>query len=138
MALSVKQLNGDASFLLTLEPIVPYAGQQPFRILLDPWIAGPSIIAHSKFSTTRRADPCISSLQDLPEPEFVIISQDKPDHCHEPTLKQLARTNTRTLILAEPVAAKLIRSWKYFPDDRIVALERWEDPRLVAETPPPE
>ncbi|KAK2010138.1 hypothetical protein LZ32DRAFT_536478 [Colletotrichum eremochloae] len=136
MALTVKQLNADASFLLTFEPIVPESTPgitaRPFRILLDPWITGPSTIFHSILSTaTHKECPCVCSLQHLPEPDLVIISQHKSDHCNEATLRQLPASGTRTLILAEPAAAKVIRSWKYFDADKLRTVPRWEDPRAT-------
>ncbi|KZL88202.1 beta-lactamase superfamily protein [Colletotrichum incanum] len=136
MALTVKQLNADASFLLTFEPIVPESipgiTARSFRILMDPWITGPSTIFHSMLSTaTHKECPCVCSLQHLPEPDLVIISQHKSDHCNEATLRQLPASGTRTLILAEPAAAKVIRSWKYFDKDKVHTIPRWEDPHAT-------
>ncbi|KAI1382324.1 hypothetical protein F4677DRAFT_401649 [Hypoxylon crocopeplum] len=138
MALTVKQLNSDASFLLSFEPIIPDFAQgtvppQPFTILLDPWITGPSKIFHSRISISTHVHPaCISSLSELSAPpDVVIISQHKSDHCNEATLRQLPASRTNTLILAEPAAARLIRSWKYFDHDRVRTIERWEDPRVT-------
>lgn len=136
MALTVKQLNADASFLLTFEPIVPEpipgVTTRPFRILMDPWITGPSTIFHSILSTaTHKEYPCVCSLQHLPEPDLVIISQHKSDHCNEATLRQLPAAGTRTLILAEPAAAKVIRSWNYFDKDKVHTIPRWEDPHAT-------
>ncbi|KAM3089174.1 hypothetical protein ACMFMG_000785 [Clarireedia jacksonii] len=136
MSLTVKHLNSDASFLLTFEPISPFPptpGQSSnaFTILLDPWISGPSKIFHPKFSiSTLKTPSCVSSLQELPEPDLVVISQDKTDHCHEATLKQLPSNGGKTLILAEPGAAKTIKRWKYFDTSKVISLKRWEDPRL--------
>ncbi|OLN95853.1 hypothetical protein CCHL11_05031 [Colletotrichum chlorophyti] len=134
MALTVKQLNADASFLLTFEPIVPQSipgiTPRPFRILMDPWIIGPSTIFHSILSTTTHKQcPCVCSLRHLPEPDLVIISQHNSDHCNEATLRQLPASGSRTKILAEPMAAKVIRSWKYFDNDKVHMIPRWEDPR---------
>ncbi|KAL3417875.1 hypothetical protein PVAG01_10886 [Phlyctema vagabunda] len=135
MSLTVKHLNADASFLLSFQPILPFPptpGQsiKPFTILLDPWITGASTIWHSKFSiSTHKKPACISSLAELPEPDLVIISQDKTDHCHEPTLKQLPRSSGKTIILAEPASAKMIRSWKHFDAHKVVTLPRWEASR---------
>ncbi|KAI4868621.1 hypothetical protein F4820DRAFT_115999 [Hypoxylon rubiginosum] len=136
MALSVKHLNSDASFLLSFEPILPEFAQgtvtlRPFTILLDPWITGPSKIFHSKISISTHIHPaCISSLSDLPSPpDLVIISQHKSDHCNEATLRQLPASGGKTLILAEPTAARLIKSWKYFDQEKIRTIDRWEDPR---------
>ncbi|OTA64690.1 hypothetical protein K449DRAFT_463745 [Hypoxylon sp. EC38] len=138
MALTVKHLNSDASFLLSFEPVIPEFAQgtvspRPFTILLDPWITGPSKIFHSKISISTHIYPaCISSLSELAAPpDLVIISQHKSDHCNEATLRQLPASGTNTLILAEPAAARLIRSWKYFDQKKIRTIERWEDPRLT-------
>ncbi|KAI5918507.1 hypothetical protein F4810DRAFT_570425 [Camillea tinctor] len=138
MAINVKHINSDACFLLTFEPVIPeYVGDavcpEPFTILLDPWITGPSKIFHSKISISTHKHPaCISSLAELPSPpDLVIISQHKSDHCNEATLRQLPPTGTKTLILAEPASARLIKSWKYFDREKIQTIERWEDPRVT-------
>lgn len=138
MALTIKHLNSDASFLLSFEPILTdrirgsVVIPQPFTILLDPWITGPSKIFHSKISISTHKHPaCISSLAELPDPDLVIISQHKSDHCNEATLRQLPPTGTKTQILAEPASARLIRSWKYFDHDKIRTMEKWEDPRMT-------
>lgn len=129
MALTVKQLSADTSFLLTLEPIEVdtrgSTGQLPFRILLDPWTSNSS-------ATVSSAHPnrlCVSNLKHLTEPDLVIITSAKSDHCHERTLRQLPRKSERTVILAEHGAARRIRSWKYFDPDMVRELPRWEDPR---------
>ncbi|KAI1651809.1 uncharacterized protein F4817DRAFT_323713 [Daldinia loculata] len=138
MALTIKNLNSDASFLLSFEPIIPEFAQRivtpkPFTVLLDPWITGSSKVFHSKISITTRIHPaCISSLSELPSPpDLVIITQHKSDHCNEATLRQLPASGTNTIILAEPAAARLIKSWKYFDQEKIRTIERWEDPRLT-------
>lgn len=135
MSLTVKHLNSDASFLLTFQPISsfppsPGLSSQAFTILLDPWLSGPSKIFHSKFSITKhKIQACVSSLRELPEPDIVVISQDKSDHCHKETLKQLPQTGGKTIILAEPVAAKIIKGWKYFESDKLATLPKWEKPK---------
>ncbi|KAI1638601.1 hypothetical protein F4809DRAFT_249657 [Biscogniauxia mediterranea] len=138
MAINVKHINSDACFLLTFEPVIPESvgeavSPEPFTILLDPWITGPSKIFHSKISISTHKHPaCISSLAELPSaPDIVIISQHKSDHCNEATLRQLPPSGTKTLILAEPASARLIKSWKYFDKEKIQTIERWEDPRLT-------
>ncbi|GAP86010.1 putative beta-lactamase superfamily protein [Rosellinia necatrix] len=137
MALTVKHLNSDASFLLSFEPVIPDSVPdsivpRPFTILLDPWITGPSTIFHPRISTTSHKQPaCISSLAELPQPpDVVIVSQHQPDHCNEATLRQLP-TGGRTLILAEPASARVIRSWRHFDKCKIRTIERWEDPRVT-------
>ncbi|KAI0016464.1 hypothetical protein F4780DRAFT_759061 [Xylariomycetidae sp. FL0641] len=137
MALNVKHLNSDASFLLTFEPIIPESlGDsviaRPYTVLLDPWITGPSTVFHSKISTSTHKHPaCISSLSELPVPDLVIISQHKTDHCNEATLRQLAPDGAKTQILAEPASARVIKSWKYFDQEKIRTIEPWKDPRLT-------
>lgn len=137
MALTVQHLNSDASFLLSFEPVIPESiadsvVPRAFTILLDPWLTGPSTILHPRISTTSHKHPaCISSLSELPEPpDVVVISQHKPDHCNEATLRQLPASG-KTLILAEPASARLIRSWRYFDKEKIRTIERWEDPRIT-------
>ncbi|EJT81911.1 hypothetical protein GGTG_01885 [Gaeumannomyces tritici R3-111a-1] len=140
MALTIKHLNGDASFLLSFEPILAPGPRDPaiidaspFRILIDPWITGPSTVFHSKISISRHKNPaCVASLQELPEPDLVVISQHKTDHCNEATLRQLPATGTKTLILAEPAAARVIKSWKYFDREKIRTIPKWGDSSFSA------
>ncbi|CAA9962106.1 Zn-dependent hydrolase beta-lactamase protein [Pyrenophora teres f. maculata] len=131
MSLSVQSLNGDTSFLLTCDPPAaplssPGLFPGSFTILVDPWLTGPSIILNSIFShSEQRAKPSISSLEELDrDPDLVLISQDKPDHCHEATLRQLSPDSEST-ILAIPAAAKKIRAWKHFRPDLVHALPRY-------------
>ncbi|KAF1970395.1 hypothetical protein BU23DRAFT_538109 [Bimuria novae-zelandiae CBS 107.79] len=132
MSLTVKSLNGDTAFLLTFSPpIAPLAspGLFPgsFTILVDPWLTGPATILGSFFSTSeQKTKPCISSLTELKEePDLILISQDKPDHCHEETLRQLPR-DCESTILAIPAAARKIRSWKHFREELVQALPKFD------------
>ncbi|MBE3043173.1 MBL fold metallo-hydrolase, partial [Candidatus Bathyarchaeota archaeon] len=136
MSLYIKQLNADASFLLSFEPTPkPTSSNEtpsPFTILTDPWIVGPSKVIHPLLAvTTHRFPACISTLRNLPEPDLVVISQHKSDHCNEATLRQLPPRGTKTLILAVPPAAKLIKSWNYFDEAKIVTIPRWEETSRV-------
>ncbi|KAF2085339.1 hypothetical protein K490DRAFT_46886 [Saccharata proteae CBS 121410] len=133
MGLTVKALNADTSFLLTFTPPTqPSAASEThpssdFTILLDPWLSGPAQILSSKFSISRhRAESCLSSLAELPEPDLIIISQDKPDHCHEATLRQLS-SHTSSLILAAPAAAKKIRRWRHFDPVSVHTLRPYDN-----------
>lgn len=54
----------------------------------------------------------------------MLVSQDKPDHCHEATLRQLP-ADTESTILAMPAAARKIRAWKHFRAESIHALPRF-------------
>ncbi|KAF2641231.1 hypothetical protein P280DRAFT_305693 [Massarina eburnea CBS 473.64] len=124
MSLTVKSLNGDTAFLLSFSP--PVASIAPFTILIDPWLVGPATILSSVFSISEQTTkPCISSLQELvQEPDIILISQDKPDHCHEETLRQLPK-DCRSTILAIPSAARKIRSWKHFRPELVRALPKF-------------
>lgn len=135
MPLTVKHLNADTTFLLTFSPsFAPAnkAAQFPgsFTILIDPWLAGHSSILHPSFQISKfTTAPSIDSLAELKEqPDLILISQDKPDHCHRETLCSLPK-DTSFNILATPPAAKKIRSWKHFQEDRIHELEEWDDKR---------
>lgn len=137
MSLTVKHLNGDTTFLLTFAPTdnappsppgLPYQ-QAPgtFTILIDPWISGPSTMWHPKFLLSKHTSPsCIQNLSHIHEPNVVLISQDRPDHCHEATLRQLDPTSPITTILAEPAAAKKIRGFKFFNPDMVHSLREYE------------
>ncbi|KAI4124682.1 MAG: hypothetical protein LQ338_004682 [Usnochroma carphineum] len=130
MSLKIKHLNGDTTFLLTFSPSeqrpsLSHYGRPPgtFSVLVDPWLSGPSTMWHPKFLLSKHTvSSCISNLSHIPEPNVVLISQDKPDHCHEPTLRQLDPTSSLTNVLAVPTAAKKIRGMKHFHPDRVHAL----------------
>ena len=136
MSVGIRQLNGDTTFLITFSPTdhgppSPAGLYQPpgtFSILVDPWLSGPSSMWHPKWLLSKHTVPsCISNLSHIPEPNVVLISQDKPDHCHEPTLRQLDPSSRLTTILAEPAAAKRIRAMKHFDPSRVHALPIFSD-----------
>lgn len=126
MAFTVKSLNGDTTFLLTLNPTptTPASDARPFTILIDPWLTGPAQVLSRQFAFILQKDaPCLSSLKELPaEPDLVLISQDQPDHCHKETLCQLP-PDTRSRLLAAPSAARKIRRWKHFDPSRVLAMQ---------------
>ncbi|KAI9758019.1 MAG: hypothetical protein M1815_005296 [Lichina confinis] len=151
MPLAIKQLNADSTFLLTftappsVDPsprfLSPRVGATPpatpattastagtFSILLDPWLTGPTKIFHHRFARASHRHPaCISSLRDVPEPDLVIVSQAKEDHCNEDTLRQLPAEGGKSVVLAHPAAAKIIRGWRHFrPEGRVQALARYD------------
>ncbi|KAI9792996.1 MAG: hypothetical protein M1833_000983 [Piccolia ochrophora] len=139
MSLTVKHLNADATFLLTFRPLSPFPpspGYSPgsFTILLDPWLSGPSNVYHEKFASSKlRVEPCISSLREIPEPDVVIISQDKPDHCNQETLQQLPSASSRTLIFGPPAAAKKVQGWKHFRPSQVHSLVKYDTRRTKRE-----
>jgi hypothetical protein len=144
MSLTVKHLNSDASFLLTFRPLLPFPPSErdtnAFTILLDPWLSGPSLVLHPKFSISRHKIPsCVTSLAELPEPDVVLVSQEKSDHCHKETLSQLPPREGKTIILAEPAAAKIIKGWKHFEGEKLRVLSKWDEhkPETVHRIPIP-
>ena len=140
MSLTVKALNGDSTFLLTFQPVDRFPtspGPVPgsFSVVLDPWLSGSSSILHPKFSiVSHTIPPCVPSLRAIPEPDLVVISQSKPDHCHQETLCQLPAHGSKTLVLAEPGAAKTIRGWRHFDLARVQALEKYRQRSATRET----
>lgn len=131
MALTIKQLSADSSFLLSFEPVATnesdrHAILTPFRILLDPRIQESSPVS----PTFQREPPSRASPpEDITEPDIVIVSHASVDHCDKAALRQLPRCSSKTMILAEPRAARKIRSWKYFDKGMVRTLHPWQDPR---------
>lgn len=71
--------------------------------------------------------PVIDSLaQVADEVDLIVISQDKPDHCHRETLCSWPHHKPVT-ILATPAAARRIRDWKYFPASSIRELRAYDE-----------
>ena len=135
MAVSVKHLNADTSFLLTFSPEAKRSPSESdftvgnFSVLIDPWLYGPSIVTASWFAKTEHRIPsAIKHLSELPEPDVVIVSQNKPDHCHKETLLEL-RADGKTIIVAEPGAAKAIKSWNHFDPAKVHGLVKY-DPKV--------
>lgn len=125
MSLNVQHLNADTTFLLAFAPAFAPANHirrfpGAFTILLDPWLAGESSILHPSFQISHHtAQSSINSLADLREEvDLIIISQDKPDHCHRETLCSLPKSK-RIPILATEAAAMKIRTWMHFDDELI-------------------
>jgi len=131
MSLSVQQLNSDCTFLFAFSPAcTTNHPDHSFNILLDPWLAGQSSVLHPIFQYTKHTEkPHITSLADLEQKlDLIIISQDKPDHCHRETLCTLPRTQ-RVKILTTPASAKKIKSWKYFAEDLIHVIPAYDAKR---------
>ena len=135
MSLTIKHLNADTTFLLTFTPSesvytspTPHGVPGSFTILVDPWLSGVSQMWHPKFlSSKHTAGSCIKHLSQIPEPNLVLISQDKPDHCHVPTLRQLNPNSRITSILADPSAAKRIDRMKHFEPGHVFALPHYSE-----------
>lgn len=131
MSVIVKHLNADSSFLLLFSPDSQPSSPRVntsgavYRILIDPWLQGDSIVTAPWFAVTKHVVPsCIQHLSEIDEPDVVIVSQNKPDHCHGDTLRQL-RPDGKTIIAAEPGAAKAIKGWNHFDPARVLALPKF-------------
>lgn len=129
MSLSVKSINADSSFLLSFTPPAvadSKSDPQPYHILIDPWLVGASTVLSRRFAhTTHTAPACVDSLDELPTPDLVIVSQDMPDHCHRETLTQLP-ASTNATIVAPLAAAKRIQSWRHFNTSSVRPLVRYD------------
>lgn len=132
MSLAVQQLNSDCTFLFTFSPASTTSDHPDhcFNILVDPWLAGQSSVLHPIFQYTKHTEkPHITSLADLKQKlDLIIISQDKPDHCHRETLCTLPKSQ-HVKILTTPAAAKKIKSWKYFAEDLIHVIPAYDAKR---------
>ena len=132
MAVTVRHLNADSSFLLTFssDPSQPNTDdslypRSIYTVLIDPWLQGDSVVNHPWFAITKlTVPPSINHLSKIEEPDLVVISQNKPDHCHAETLQQL-RPEGKSIIAAEPSAAKTIKSWDHFDPARVFGLPKY-------------
>ena len=140
MSLTIRHLNADSTFLLTFLPAKTHVNSTDpipgaFSILLDPWLSGAAAYLHPDFSIVQHTVPaCINSLADIPEPDLVVISCAKPDHCHEDTLRQLPSHGTKTRILANATTAKTIRSWNHFDPKKVQIFEKFDRQQPKRET----
>ena len=129
--LKVTYLNADTSSILSFSPAANTSGlldvhPRPFNIVIDPWLRGSTTILDPLFYTsTHSVQPSVTSLSDVEEPDIVLITHDKPDHCHRETLTTLS-PNSRSIILAIPSAAKQIRSWDHFKAENTLSLPRYD------------
>lgn len=140
-SIAITHLSADATFLLTYLPFQsanpPSSSLQtppppPFTVLLDPWLVGDSPVYHRSFSTqSHTVPPSITHLSQLAHaPSVVLISQDKTDHCHEETLRQLDAApggrDAETRVFAVKGAAGRVRGWKIFGEGKVEELKAWK------------
>ncbi|KAJ8607562.1 hypothetical protein MRB53_040193 [Persea americana] len=121
MSISVEKLNADTTFLLTFYPSIDaQPAQSRYTILFDPWLEGQSSWIHPVLqSSDHTITPTIASLADIEQHiDLIIVSQDKPDHCHKQTLCSWPKEKD-IRILASPSAARRIRDWKHFNKNSI-------------------
>ena len=58
------------------------------HILLDPWLIGPEIDGFKQFNMQWLSQPAVA-LDQIAEPNRIVISQPYSDHCHELTLHEM-------------------------------------------------
>lgn len=135
MSLSIHHINADATFLIALHlprhpsgnPTDVTTEDGDFSILVDPWLHSDAPVIHPRFSNqTHTIAPAISTLAELsPAPDLIMVSQSKSDHCHEGTLREFEWTkHPSTRLYACPDACSIIKSWGWFPSERIVAFKK--------------
>lgn len=105
--ITVQRLNLDSSWYFKYEGLC---------FLLDPWLLGSEIDGFRWFSEQWHIQEPLA-LSDIPDYQFIVISQPYEDHCHIPTLRSLP---THVPILAVPKAAKRLR--RIFKDRTIVEI----------------
>lgn len=72
----IQRLNTDNSWSIRWNDV---------SFLLDPWIIGPEIDGFPAFNIQWHVIPPVHR-RDIPEPDFMIVSQPYSDHCHEESL----------------------------------------------------
>ncbi|KIW74191.1 hypothetical protein Z517_12131 [Fonsecaea pedrosoi CBS 271.37] len=132
MSITVKQLNAENALLLVFSPkahplpldLTSAAGA--VSVLIDPWNKNPTVDPTACFPETEHKNRgAVEHWSDLEEPDVLIVSHNKLDHRYKETLVRLP-TEGKTIIAAEPGAAKVIKSWNHFDPARIHALLKYE------------
>ncbi|KAF3927484.1 hypothetical protein ABW21_db0209563 [Orbilia brochopaga] len=122
MPITLRHLTADSTWLITLTSPQSPPTHKPYVILLDPWIEGPSPVWHPKFALNHHTvASSISNLSELsPQPDLLLISQTKTDHCNELTCRQLPKSGVQ--VYAVPGADSIVRSWKHFDEANVHCL----------------
>ncbi|KAK6515002.1 hypothetical protein TWF506_007357 [Arthrobotrys conoides] len=120
MPITLRHITADSTWLITLTSPHNPPSHAPFNILVDPWIVGPSEVWHPKFAQNHHTTPSsIQSLTELdPQPDILLISQTKSDHCNEATCRQLSKDGGLQ-IYTVPGADSLVKSWKHFNPENV-------------------
>ncbi|KAK6355868.1 hypothetical protein TWF718_000247 [Orbilia javanica] len=120
MPITLRHITADSTWLITLTSPHNPPSHAPFNILVDPWIVGPSEVWHPKFAQNHHTIP--SSIQSLTEldtqPDLLLISQTKSDHCNEATCRQLSKDRS-TQVYTVPGADSIVKSWKHFNPENV-------------------
>ncbi|KAK6500253.1 hypothetical protein TWF481_010600 [Arthrobotrys musiformis] len=120
MPITLRHITADSTWLITLTSPHNPPSHAPFNILVDPWIVGPSEVWHPKFAQNHHTTPSsIPSLTELdPQPDILLISQTKSDHCNEATCRQLSKDGSLQ-IYTVPGADGIVKSWKHFNPENV-------------------
>lgn len=105
--MKIQRLNMDNSWH------IDFAGNS---ILIDPWLKGVEVDFFSWFNTQWHRTPPIA-MSDVPDYDFVIITQKYPDHYHPETLIEL---QPKKLIVPTSIEKKVK---KLLPDAKVWTLE---------------
>ncbi|KAF3219769.1 hypothetical protein TWF106_006923 [Orbilia oligospora] len=120
MPITLRHITADSTWLITLTSPHNPPSHAPFNILVDPWIVGPSEVWHPKFAQNHHTTPSsIQSLEELdPQPDILLISQTKSDHCNEATCRQLSKDGSLQ-VYTVPGADSIVKSWKHFNPENV-------------------
>ncbi len=78
------------------------------RFIVDPWLIGSEIDGGSWFNEQWHITEPVA-IQDIPEYDFILITQSYNDHCHKETIQSLSN---KKLIKATTKAYNKTRKWK--------------------------
>lgn len=80
--MKLTRLNGDSAWYLELDGT---------RLLIDPWLEGPAVLAWSPVHRAVLGTPS-TPIADAPKADAILLSHPYPDHTHAETLSRLDRT----------------------------------------------
>ena len=106
--IKIKRLNLDSSWYIKFNKL---------NFVLDPWLIGSEIDGFKWLNEQWHIKEPVK-ITELPDYNFILISQSYEDHCHIKTLKKISEN--KTLIATEKAYNKLK---KEFPKRKIILLE---------------
>jgi hypothetical protein len=77
-----------------------------------------------------QAGVCNTDNLEIANTDLVIISLNKPDHCHQETPRQLW-PEQKTIIAAELEAAKVIKKWNHFDPARVFGMPKCDPQKFL-------
>ncbi len=106
--LSVKRLNLDSSWHISFTKD---------QFIIDPWLVGSEIDGFKWLNQQWHIEDPVK-IEDLPDFQFLLISQNYEDHCHIETLKKISPS--KPILATKKAYKKLV---KHFPQREIILLE---------------